>query len=317
MNTPLGFLVIGAQGRMGRRRCASVRARNDARLVAELDLGDDYRSWLGRSDIDVVVVCTPNVEHCAMVTDALAARKHVFCEKPLGVDPRDAATMVRAAQESGRTLKVGANLRYFGSVQRSFGIVRSGLLGRILFVRATIGHAGETTVRHWFARVAEAGGGTFLDNGCHVLDLVHELAGPMATCVGASRTLCWPQLSVEDNAVAVFESPSAMAVVHASWSEWAPYARIEVYGTDAALHIDVRAVGESLVRIHRDGTFSVEQFETGGNSYDRELDDYVRTLLAERAPSPSGEDGWRVVAMAHALYESSRTGRRMEISSCR
>jgi len=227
----LGFAVIGC-GRMGLRRidlitghpqvelrCVEDYDNEIARKVG-VEVGCDYCSgWesaVSRSDVDCVMVSVPNKFHHDIVSAALEAGKHVFCEKPLARDPIEAREMVVAAQRSRRSLKVGSNLRYFPSVLKAKELLDGGEIDEVLFARGWIGHSGWQ-IGTWYSDAEITGGGTLLDNGCHLLDLYRWFLGEVESCIGFVSTSLWPISPLEDTAMAstTIECPSSSGALHA------------------------------------------------------------------------------------------------------
>ncbi|MCW2579125.1 MAG: oxidoreductase, partial [Blastococcus sp.] len=85
-------------------------------------------------DVDAVLVATPPGSHAAVARDALAAGKHVLVEKPLTTSVADAQMLVDLADERGVQLMVGHTFEYNPAVWKLRDLVRSGTLGRILYV---------------------------------------------------------------------------------------------------------------------------------------------------------------------------------------
>lgn len=106
-------------------------AQEYPRVAVEADL----RRLLDRP-IDAVVIAAPAPLHAELALEAVAAGKHVFVEKPLAMNPHDAATVVRAARAGGRTLFVGHLLLYHPAVQRMIGLIREGAIGELRHVRS-------------------------------------------------------------------------------------------------------------------------------------------------------------------------------------
>lgn len=177
------FGLVGC-GRMGLRRAKRVIDHPNAELVCVADVDEekakktskefgvnyytDFRELVGIEEIDSVIVCVPNKYHAPVTIEALNNGKHVFCEKPLARTPEEAKMMVEAAKENGVTLKVTSNLRYFPSVQKAKELLNE--IGDVLFFRGWIGNSGWQ-LESWFSNPDMIGGGTLLDNGCHLLDL--------------------------------------------------------------------------------------------------------------------------------------------------
>jgi len=330
MNTSrLAFAVIGC-GRMGKRRMRTIAEHPGAELICVVDVNEqdalsaakefdcpaycDYADAVLRPDVDCVVVSVPNKWHKETVISALNARKHVFCEKPMARNPEEAKAMVERATQNGVTLKVGSNLRFFPSVLKARELLDEAAIGDLIFLRSWIGHGGWT-VGGWYTEPDIAGGGTFLDNGCHVLDMARWFLGEMKSCVGVVKTNLWPIAPLEDNGFGIFETVDGKtAVIHASWTEWAGYMYMEIYGIEGYIRIDNR--GRSCKTILGDRKGEEEEFDFSSlpaNSYQVEFDNYVRAILQGEQPLPSGYDGLRAVQMAWGVYESAQTGRKVEI----
>lgn len=333
MSEKLRFAVIGC-GRMGLRRIGLIRNHSQvelrciedcsdelARKIGE-EMGCDYCSgWesvVSRPDIDCVMVSVPNKFHHDIVVATLEAGKHVFCEKPLGRNPLEAVEMVQAAEESGHFLKVGSNLRYFPSVLKAKELLDTSQIGEVLFARGWIGHSGWQ-IGSWYSDVEIIGGGTLLDNGCHLLDLYRWFFGEVESCLGSVSTTLWPVGPLEDNAMAIFRFTNGKtAFLQSSWTEWAGYMYLEIYGAQGFLRVDNR--GQSCVTTlgRRDGQNTVFDFsQQPPKSYALEFDDYVNAINNNRQPLPSGFDGLRVVQMVDGVYRSALLGREIKIGDSR
>jgi len=258
-------------------------------------------------------VAVPNKWHLETVVASLEAGKHVFCEKPLARNPDEARAMVAAADRAGKTLKTGSNLRFFPSLLKAKELLDARAIGDLLFLRSWIGHDGWVRQR-WFADPDVSGGGTFLDNGCHVLDIARWFMGEVRSCTGAVQTGLWPVQPLEDNGFGIFEMAGGTATIQASWTEWAGYMYMEVYGKEGFVRIDNRGANCRTTLGDRSGKEEVFDFSAEpADSYQREMDEYVSAIHAGRQPIPSGSDGMRAVEMAWSVYESARTGRRVAL----
>jgi predicted dehydrogenase len=95
----------------------------------------DYRKLLEDKEIDAVVVGTPDHWHCLVLTDALAAGKHVYCEKPVANSIEEARVMLAATRKAGKVVQVGQWQRSGPQYQQALKMVRSGTLGKIRLVK--------------------------------------------------------------------------------------------------------------------------------------------------------------------------------------
>lgn len=129
---------------------------------------------LATSEVELVIVASPNKFHANHALAALKAGKHVLCEKPFGFTTADVDAMIAAAKESGKVLQPFHQRRFEADFRKVREICRSGLLGRISFIRTSwVGFS-----RRWdWQTTREFGGGQLYNNGPHPLDHALELFG--------------------------------------------------------------------------------------------------------------------------------------------
>jgi predicted dehydrogenase len=133
---------------------------------------EDYRELLARPDVDAVYINLPASQRPQATLDALAAGKHVFCEKPMAIAVAEAERMVEAARDAGRFLMIGLNQRFARRSILMREAIRAGSLGRPYFIKAgMLQHNGEPSPQSWLARRALSGGGALIDQGSSMIDL--------------------------------------------------------------------------------------------------------------------------------------------------
>jgi predicted dehydrogenase len=141
--------------------------------------------------VQVVNVATPNCMHLEVVRAAAAARKHIFCEKPVGKDARETAEIERLAREAGILTFVGYNYRWAPMVQYAKQLIREGKLGKLTHFRGRFlaGYASNPqTVLSWRFDREFSGSGVSGDLLSHVADMSLFLAGPIRRVVGNRET---------------------------------------------------------------------------------------------------------------------------------
>lgn len=142
-------------------------------------------------DIDAIDICTPNVCHLATARAALAAGKHLYCEKPLGSTFAEAREMAELAKKSGRICTAVFNNRHLAAVQRAKELIDSGRLGKILHFDFQYLHNSCTDPQKpagWKQDAAVCGvGGVLFDLGSHILDLAVYLCGEISRVYGKSQ----------------------------------------------------------------------------------------------------------------------------------
>jgi predicted dehydrogenase len=139
------------------------------------DVYTDIQDVLEGSELDAVVIATPNHLHEPHVLSALAAGLHVLCERPLSLTSRGVERILKAAKQADRKVAVANNHRFRSDVQALDLFLRGGELGRLVGVRAG-SYQLRSRPEGWRYRRAEAGGGAFLESGFPLLDLALWLA---------------------------------------------------------------------------------------------------------------------------------------------
>jgi predicted dehydrogenase len=140
----------------------------------------DWRELLASPEIDAVHICTPNAQHFEMAKAALAAGKHVLCEKPLSVSAAEAEELVKLAAEKKLRNCVCHNLRYYPMTQQMRRMREAGDLGEILIVQGTYSQDWLLYDTDWNWRIDEKAGGPLrcmADIGSHWFDMAEHVTG--------------------------------------------------------------------------------------------------------------------------------------------
>ncbi|MEU1040395.1 Gfo/Idh/MocA family oxidoreductase [Streptomyces sp. NPDC005907] len=182
---PLRPVLAAVCGRDGQ----AVRAMADRHGWAAAET--DWRALIARDDVDLVDICTPGDSHAEIALAALAAGKHVLCEKPLANSVAEAEAMTRAAEDAarrGQMSMVGFNYRRVPATSLARSMVAEGRLGALRHVRVT--YCQDWLVDRefpltWRLRRELAGSGALGDLGAHIVDLAQFLAGEPVTGVSA------------------------------------------------------------------------------------------------------------------------------------
>jgi predicted dehydrogenase len=207
----------------------------------------------------VVVVAVSHDALAELCERALLAGVHVLVEKPAGLGVAQVERLMEAERRAGRRVKVGFNHRFHPGLRRLAAEVASGAHGELMHLRGRYGHGGRLGYeREWRAEPARSGGGELIDQGMHLLDLSHWIAGPLELRCALLRTHFW-DTPVEDNAALLLGRGDARndpwAMLHVTWTEWKNMFSLEVYCRFAKLQVDglVRSYGPQRLRIYRMG----------------------------------------------------------------
>jgi predicted dehydrogenase len=294
----------------------------------------DWRDLIKRDDVDVVMVHSENSRHAVQVIEAARAGKHVFCEKPVATTVSDAEDMVAAIEDAGVDGTAAFVSRFSKEASRAQEIVSSGALGTVLFTRSFIGLSGLEEIGlapemvAWMSDKELGGGGAWIDEGSHAIDLLRWMVGDIA---GVSMTMtnrAKPRLEAEDVAIASLRYENgALGEVLTAWSLNADIGmrnHLEIYGTDGALVMRAtdrdptlevfrsseaeiwRGWTEPYIRPAQVEPHDYTSWPPHLHHYKREVASYVSRYLSDQRPfGPTMRDGLACLRVITAGYSSS------------
>jgi predicted dehydrogenase len=288
-----------------------------ARRQREWDIPKGYGSYqelLADPSIEAVSICLPNALHHPVTLAAAAAGKHILCEKPVSLSLEKAEEMIQACREAGVVLQIGHHLRSDSAAHRAKELIDAGALGRVTFMRLRQAHdwGGSKTVRGVFGSLAHSGGGTLLDNGCHMMDLARYFGGDVREVYANMATLGF-DIEVEDTSVATLTFASgAIGSVENAWTATGWEQAFWVYGTEGALEYSNRTgMLTHRFRSSQGTTFGdpdISHTTFGGlEAHSACLVDFLAAIEGKREVVCTGEDGLEAVRLVLACYESART----------
>ncbi|MEP7327486.1 MAG: Gfo/Idh/MocA family oxidoreductase [Gemmatimonadota bacterium] len=337
------FAVIGA-GTIGQLRAQSIKANPGTELLGVADPTvaqaeravagsgakalSDWRAALSLPGVQAVMVSSPIQFHEEAVLAALHAGLHVLCEKPMSNTVESCRRMLDAARASGRTLATGFNHRYYPAMKFLKQAIDDGQIGAVDHVRIFGGHDGLHNFRaDWQYKAPVSGGGAMMDVGIHMTDLARFVLGEVSEVYGVASNRVLQVPGSEDNAMAIFKSPSGVAATYeATWTEWKGYQfYVEAYGEKGMVRGSYAPMQNVLITQDRPGAprkkarrFYPEIMvreklkswtSTALVSFQDELVDFLRMANGEKTNLADAVAGFRAVEMAHAVYQSSKTGK--------
>lgn len=318
---PLRVIVIGA-GFFGTKRleaCLSLPKTFKVVGVVDPDESSQHRihsrynlpvaSTLSQLKLtaDMAIIATPNAYHATTSIDAMKRGMHVLCEKPLAISKHEATRIASASIKYKRLVKTGSNHRFFHTVQKAKEVVDKGGIGNLLFFKGSIGTNGERVSKRWFWNSSISGGGTFIDNGCHLLDIARMFLGDFVSCTATMTTSLWKQSGVEDVGSATYlTKDNRQAVITSTWIQWAGYLHIELWGDSGYIIID-STTHDTVTIGNKNGTSIIYDYSNEKkDSYHRELLYMADCIHKHKQPQPNATDGVAVIKMIEAAYTSSK-----------
>ncbi len=318
--------IIGA-GRIGRVHVQSIRAGVDGAVVKTLadpflpeetaawarkqgvrQIFMDYREILADPEIGAVLICSSTDTHAPISLEALAAGKHVFCEKPVDHDPDRIHAVMEAAARTGLCYQVGFNRRFDHNYRAVRQAVEDGKIGEPQLIKIT--SRDPEPPGPAYVRVS---GGLFMDMMIHDFDMVRYLAGCNAEEVyAAAAVLVDPAIGeagdVDTAIVTLKMENGALAVIDNSRRAVYGYdQRCEVFGS-AGMAASGNDSPSTLQLSTANGVctekplrFFLERYT---EAYAAELRSFVSAIANNTPPEVNANDGLQSVRMALAAKRS-------------
>jgi predicted dehydrogenase len=265
---------------------------------------------------DIAYICNPSSLHVAVTHTCLIAGCDIFLEKPVSDSLAGTAALVDLAREHKRIVMVGYQLRFHPCIIRLTEIVRSGVLGNLLGVRATIGeylpnwHPYED-YRVMYASRANLGGGVVLSQ-IHELDYLYSLFGLPSRVYALGGHWSDLEIDVEDTASILLEAPFGSRILpiqlHQDFLQSPPSRKCEVIGDRGRVVMDLvgLTVNHFTLGQATPEVFRVENFDRN-NLFLDQARHFLHCVAARERPVVDIADGIQSLRMALAVKQSIAT----------
>lgn len=267
------------------------RAKQLADKFGITDQYDDYNEFLN-SDFDILYVASANVDHYEQVIKAAKAGKHIFCEKPIALNSKQAEEMVEVCKTNGVMFGVNYVHRFHPLVNKAKELITDQRLGKLVSVSANFNIDFPPDNNFRFKK-SQSGGGALRDIGTHMIDLLRYFGGEIISIDGVVDNLIY-QSEVDDFAMGfVTFKKGGYGNFNVSYNSKKAFNRIEILCHKGAISID-NLIGRKLVSPKLSILYEGEarkSFRKRGNKLLYVLRSIQKSLINNTAPHATGEDG--------------------------
>jgi predicted dehydrogenase len=300
--------------------CYSRSPESRAKFQEEYGVGraaSTLDEWLADTEIEGVLVTTPNDSHKSVILECIDAGKAVYTDKPIAHTMEDAGEIARAAVTSGVPFAVGHSARRLGGHRAMKQWIDTGKIGRVSLAEANFSNERglELTTDTWRWFADKSPGGAMIQLGVHHADNLQYLLGPVAAVSSHARRL-YTKSEVPDAIMSILEFESGpLGYLGTGWASPGVY-QLRLQGTEANLFydLDFNNWDESHLVDSKSTLVSQAYRESVRPPVDMPQTDMFREQLDEFALAIRGEaeievgavEGIRALAVVHAALESSR-----------
>ena len=345
---PIGFGLVGC-GMISRFHARAIEHIRGAKLVACFDMFPqavdkfaadenctgyhDLHQMLADPNVDVVTICTPSGSHRDPAVAAANAGKHVVVEKPLEITLKRCDAIINACRKNKVKLAAIMPSRFSPANIALKEAIQAGRFGKLTL--------GDTYVKWWRTQDyydsggwrgtwALDGGGAFMNQGMHNVDLLYWFRGDVAEVSAITDTLAHKRIEVEDTGVAALRfKNNAIGTITCTTSVWPGLLKkTEIHGTQGSVIVEQDDVltWEFEKKSPQDAAirrkFAPGKSGTGGASdptaisytgHMAQLKDFIKAIQTSSKPLVAGEDGRKSVEIILAIYKSSWSGKRVSL----
>ena len=334
-----GFALIGC-GAIARIHAAAIEQIENAKLVAVYDNFYEFsqkfaaersckayqtiEELLGDSEVDIVNICTPSGLHAELAIKAAKAKKHIVVEKPMAITHEQISELVKAVEENEVKVEVVTQLRFTDAVKKIKNAIDEGKLGKILLAdfRGRYYRSPEYYAQGgWRGTWKMDGGGALMNQGIHGIDLIQYLVGGVKSVYADCRTVLH-NIETEDTANILVEYQcGAIGVIQGTTAVNPGYPRtIEITGTNGTIVLKEDVI-ERWDIMGEDAHEAKESESNSGSDpmaipfayHKLQFEDLIDAIENNRAPVVDVYEGKKPVEIILAAYESSKTGKKVEL----
>lgn len=307
--------------------CYSRTAEKRRAFAEQYECGnaESYENVLNNTEVDAVILTTPNSVHSEQILQAIGAGKHIFVEKPITNTIPEAKQVVDAYKNSGLTLMSGHCYRRNGVHRATRRLIDEGRLGKLIMTECnfSVGVGASLTPDKWRYFDAECPGGPLTQIGIHHADTMEYLYGPIRSVSSRFNKLETPA-EVDDVHMTIVEYENgALGYMGCSFVGPMVYT-FNTFGTEASVFMTTDRTSPSATseidqtaELYLKGKGNPERIPVDISITDmtyEQMDEFAQCIHSGNEPETGIKEGVRAAAFVHAAIRSSKEGRPVEIA---
>ena len=344
---PVGFGIVGC-GMISNFHAKAIEKIRGAKITACFDMYapgatrfaeankctayEKLEDMLADPSVDIVNICTPSGSHMDPAVAAANAGKHVVVEKPLEITLKRCDAIINACKKNKVKLCTIFPSRFHPANKALKDAIDAGRFGKL-----TLGDAYTKWFRTqeyydsggWRGTWKLDGGGAYMNQAIHSVDLLYSFMGDVAEVTGATTTIAHKRIEVEDVGVATLKFKNgALGVIEATTAAWPGLLKkMEIHGTAGTAIVEEDSIlhWEFQKKLAKDASIrkKFKKAGSGGGASDpsaisftghmEQLRDFITAIQKRRAPMVDGKEGRKSVEIILAIYKSAWSGRAVQL----
>lgn len=266
-------------------------------------------SMLVDSDIQAVVIATPNHLHYEEIKLAIKYKKHIFVEKPITNSLEEAKEIINECEKDNLILMVGHNFRRGNAIRKMKAALHEGKIGNFVSAEMNLSHSGgmKLTSERWRFYEDKCPGGSLMMLGIHAADTSNYLFG-QALGVAARIKRQYSPAKVPDTALLLLELENGGVAYICSNYNIPATNFIKIYGTNGVLEYDYYAkalILRGMDNLGKTPPPEVISYEDNDTIFE-EMEEFVNCMQNNSQPETGGKEAYEALAIVSAALESQK-----------
>ncbi|MFQ5867646.1 MAG: Gfo/Idh/MocA family protein [bacterium] len=334
MEKEVSFGIIGC-GVVAKDHAEAITNTEEAKLIAVVDIDEkkgkefakkyqtnfyrDYRDLLALKEIEAVDVCTPSYLHAPISIDTAKAGKHVFVEKPIAINLKQADELIVACRQAKVKLAVVFQTRFSESLQKVKRLFKERKMGRMILADFSIKtYRSEQYYQSWHKKIEFEGGGLMIQQGIHGIDRLQWLMGEVDSVFAFKDTIIH-NIEGEDIIVATVKfrngalgSIEGSTSIHCERPDPLYTESMGLYGENGSINLmETKIVEWNLRENQEPESLEVPVELTQGRL--SQVKDFIGAIRGDKEPLVNGEEARKSLEIVIALYKSAKEGRLVKL----
>lgn len=331
-----GVMLIGC-GHIGMQHLLDIYYRDNIKVVAVADKNEelamkaarrcgalyttDYKEYLKRSDVDIVIIVTYTASHLEILKDCLAAHKNVLCEKPIATNLQDGKEFVKAVKETPQKVLVAHILRHNSSYIKIRELIKSGAIGELRVIRMAQNHHSMNWPRY---KKLLSDCSPTVDCGVHYYDLLRWITGSEieeVSGIGTKTQDDSPSLNYTLSTIKM--QNGCVAFYEAGWGQNIRSCNLkEFIGTKGRITLELKTQrsreceeGDLITVYHsKDSRYETINVKAQYKAMYRQLETLIDMIENNSPGNPTTDDVYKAFVAAVACDTAIKTGRPIKIT---
>lgn len=265
----------------------------------------NWKDIVNDKEIDAVYIATPVFLHEEQTIACAQAGKHILCEKPMAMNTKECKKMIAVCKKNNVKLSIAYYRHFYPVISRIKKIISSGTIGKITFSQINafeIFNRNPGEPRYWLLEKNKSGGGPMMDFGCHRIEVLLNILGPIDNIKSIKSNILFKERNVEDTLSVLLKFKNQVhGIINVSHAVFESKDSLEIYGSKGSIHVPV--LNKGILNVITDKGTQTEKLLPHKNFHLPHINAFTEAILNNNSTPVSGEIGLEVNKILEKIYK--------------